>query len=75
MSWRAGSIGEHGHWLQNRFSSIVVAEQAYLLPLVGYLHLNPLGAAVAVLPEKTYPLIAQIAARNISSIRILTLCF
>jgi REP element-mobilizing transposase RayT len=34
----------HGHLFQNRYKSIVVEEEPYLLELVRYLHLNPLRA-------------------------------
>jgi hypothetical protein len=35
-----------GHLFQNRYKSIVVEEEAYLLELVRYLHLNPVRAGV-----------------------------
>jgi REP element-mobilizing transposase RayT len=35
-----------GHLFQNRYKSIVVEEERYLLELVRYLHLNPLRAGV-----------------------------
>jgi REP element-mobilizing transposase RayT len=35
-----------GHLVQNRYKSIVVEEEPYLLELVRYLHLNPLRAKV-----------------------------
>ena len=35
-----------GHLFQNRYKSVVVEEDAYLLQLVRYLHLNPLRAQV-----------------------------
>jgi hypothetical protein len=35
-----------GHLFQNRYRSIVVEEEPYLLELVRYLHLNPLRAQV-----------------------------
>jgi REP element-mobilizing transposase RayT len=35
-----------GHLFQNRYRSIVVEEEAYLLELVRYVHLNPLRAKV-----------------------------
>jgi REP element-mobilizing transposase RayT len=35
-----------GHLFQNRYKSIVVEEEAYLLELVRYLHLNPVRAKV-----------------------------
>jgi hypothetical protein len=36
----------HGHLLQNRFKSILVEEEPYLLQLVRYLHLNPVRAGL-----------------------------
>jgi hypothetical protein len=36
----------HGHLFQNRYKSILVEEEPYLLELVRYLHLNPLRAQV-----------------------------
>ncbi len=39
-----------GHLFQNRYKSIVVEEEPYLLELVRYLHLNPLRAGI--LPER-----------------------
>jgi hypothetical protein len=36
-----------GHLFQNRYKSIVVEEEPYLLELVRYLHLNPMRAKVA----------------------------
>jgi REP element-mobilizing transposase RayT len=36
----------HGYLFQNRYKSILVQEEPYLLELVRYLHLNPLRAAV-----------------------------
>ena len=35
-----------GHLFQNRYKSIVVDEEAYLLELVRYIHLNPLRAEI-----------------------------
>ena len=35
-----------GHLFQNRYKSIVVEEEPYLLELVRYLHLNPLRAKI-----------------------------
>jgi hypothetical protein len=35
-----------GHLFQNRYKSVVVEEEPYLLELVRYLHLNPLRASV-----------------------------
>jgi REP element-mobilizing transposase RayT len=37
-----------GHLFQNRYKSIVVEEEPYLLELVRYLHLNPLRAQVVL---------------------------
>jgi REP element-mobilizing transposase RayT len=36
--------GRRGHLFQNRYKSIVVEEEPYLLELVRYIHLNPLRA-------------------------------
>lgn len=36
----------HGHLFQNRYKSILCQEDAYLLELVRYIHLNPLRAKV-----------------------------
>lgn len=36
----------HGHLFQNRFKSVVVEENAYLLELVRYIHLNPVRAGL-----------------------------
>jgi putative transposase len=36
----------HGHLFQNRFKSVVVEEDAYLLELVRYIHLNPVRAGL-----------------------------
>ena len=36
----------HGHLFQNRYKSIVCQEDAYLLELVRYIHLNPLRAGL-----------------------------
>ena len=36
-----------GHLFQNRYKSILVEEESYLLELVRYIHLNPLRAGVA----------------------------
>jgi putative transposase len=38
--------GRSGHLFQNRYKSIVCEEEAYLLELVRYIHLNPLRASV-----------------------------
>ncbi len=37
----------HGHLFQNRYKSILCQEEAYLLELVRYIHLNPLRAKIA----------------------------
>ncbi len=46
----AGAFNRHhhrvGHLFQNRYKSIVVEDDPYLLELVRYLHLNPLRAGV-----------------------------
>ena len=36
----------HGHLFQNRYKSILCQEEAYLLELVRYIHLNPLRAKI-----------------------------
>ena len=38
--------GRCGHLFQNRFKSILVEEQRYLLELVRYIHLNPVRAGI-----------------------------
>jgi REP-associated tyrosine transposase len=38
--------GRHGHLFQNRYKSILCQEDAYLLALVRYIHLNPLRAGM-----------------------------
>jgi REP element-mobilizing transposase RayT len=38
--------GRHGYLFQNRYKSILVQEEPYLLELVRYLHLNPIRAGV-----------------------------
>ncbi len=38
--------GRRGHLVQNRYKSIVVEEEPYLLELVRYIHLNPIRAEV-----------------------------
>jgi len=40
-----------GHLFQNRFKSIVVEEEAYLLELVRYIHLNPVRARLCAADE------------------------
>lgn len=46
-----------GHLFQNRYKSIVVEAEVYLLELVRYLHLNPLRAGVVpdLIALETYP--------------------
>lgn len=41
----------HGHVFQNRYKSIVCEEEAYLLELVRYIHLNPLRAGLVASAE------------------------
>ena len=36
----------HGHLFQNRFKSVLCQEEAYLLELVRYIHLNPIRAGL-----------------------------
>ncbi|MEW6570749.1 MAG: transposase [Nitrospirota bacterium] len=38
--------GRYGHLFQNRYKSIICDEDAYLLELVRYIHLNPIRAGV-----------------------------
>ena len=42
----------HGHLFQNRYKSILCQEDAYLLELVRYIHLNPLRAKVVASVEQ-----------------------
>ncbi|MBN1382484.1 MAG: transposase [Deltaproteobacteria bacterium] len=42
--WYNRTHRRHGHLFQNRFKSILCQEDAYLLELVRYIHLNPLRA-------------------------------
>jgi putative transposase len=44
--WFNRSRRRHGHLFQNRFKSILCQEDAYLLELVRYIHLNPLRAGL-----------------------------
>ena len=44
--WYNRSRRRHGHVFQNRFKSILCQEDAYLLELVRYIHLNPLRAGL-----------------------------
>ncbi|MFH1976832.1 MAG: hypothetical protein ABIJ52_14990 [Pseudomonadota bacterium] len=41
-----GDMRRYGHLFQNRYKSILCQEDAYLLELVRYIHLNPLRAKV-----------------------------
>jgi len=45
-TWFNRSRKRHGHLFQNRFKSILCQEDAYLLELVRYIHLNPLRAGL-----------------------------
>ena len=38
----------HGHLFQNRYTSIPCQEDAYLLSLIRYIHLNPLRAKIVI---------------------------
>jgi putative transposase len=42
--WYNRKHSRHGHVFQNRFKSILCQEEAYLLELVRYIHLNPIRA-------------------------------
>ncbi len=44
--WHNRRHGRRGHLFQNRYRSIVVEEEPYLLELVRYVHLNPLRAGL-----------------------------
>jgi REP element-mobilizing transposase RayT len=44
--WYNRKYRRHGHLFQNRYKSIVCDEDAYLLELVRYIHLNPYRAKV-----------------------------
>ncbi|HAJ25640.1 MAG TPA: transposase [Syntrophus sp. (in: bacteria)] len=44
--WFNRGRNRHGHLFQNRFKSILCQEDAYLLELVRYIHLNPLRAGL-----------------------------
>ncbi|MDD5171178.1 MAG: transposase [Syntrophales bacterium] len=44
--WYNRSHRRHGHLFQNRFKSILCQQDAYLLELVRYIHLNPLRAGL-----------------------------
>ena len=45
-TWFNRRHGRKGHLFQNRYRSIVVEEEPYLLTLVRYVHLNPLRAGL-----------------------------
>jgi len=44
--WFNRTHRRHGHLFQNRFRSILCQEDAYLLELVRYIHLNPIRAGL-----------------------------
>ncbi len=44
--WYNRTHRRHGHLFQNRFKSILCQEDAYLLELVRYIHLNPIRARI-----------------------------
>jgi REP element-mobilizing transposase RayT len=44
--WYNRTHNRHGHLFQNRFKSILCQEDAYLLELVRYIHLNPIRAGL-----------------------------
>jgi len=44
--WYNRRHGRYGHLFQNRYKSILCQEDAYLLELVRYIHLNPIRAKV-----------------------------
>ncbi|MBU1180974.1 MAG: transposase [Pseudomonadota bacterium] len=44
--WFNHRHGRYGHLFQNRYKSILCQEDAYLLELVRYIHLNPIRAGV-----------------------------
>ncbi|MBP1732281.1 MAG: transposase [Deltaproteobacteria bacterium] len=44
--WYNRTYGRHGHLFQNRYKSILCEEDAYLLELVRYIHLNPYRAHI-----------------------------
>ncbi len=41
-----------GHLFRGRYKSILIEEDAYLVELMRYMHLNPVRAGLAALPEK-----------------------
>ena len=44
--WYNRAHRRHGHLFQNRFKSVLCQEDAYLLELVRYIHLNPIRAGL-----------------------------
>jgi len=44
--WYNQTHRRHGHLFQNRFKSILCQEDAYLMELVRYIHLNPIRAGI-----------------------------
>lgn len=44
--------GRDGHLFRGRYKSILVEEDAYLVELLRYIHLNPVKAALVMSPEK-----------------------
>ena len=48
VNWRRN---RSGHLFQGRYKSVLVDADAYLLQMVGYLHLNPIRAGIAADPE------------------------
>ncbi|MDD5204760.1 MAG: transposase [Desulfobacterales bacterium] len=49
--WYNRAHRRHGHLFQNRFKSILCQEDAYLLELVRYIHLNPIRAGLVESPD------------------------
>ncbi len=47
-----GRYGKKGHLFEARFRAIMAEEDAYLLPVVRYMHLSPLRAKLADTPEE-----------------------
>lgn len=45
-------IGRDGHLFRGRYKSILVEDDAYLVELLRYIHLNPVKAAMAKSPEQ-----------------------
>lgn len=44
--------GRDGHLFRGRYKSILVEEDAYLVELVRYIHMNPVKAGLAKMPQK-----------------------